>query len=104
MKLVATAIGATMIGGGVAKLAHPPVYEEMVEALDWTETERQHLGTAELVGGLLMLFGPTRRLGAGVVLAASGAALAFELRASQVQLAGPRAAIIAGALAVAALG
>ena len=104
MKLVSSAIGATMVGGGLAKLARPPSYEKLVEALDWTEEERQHLGIAELVGGVLMLLGPTRRLGAGVVLAASGAALTFELRASQTQLAGPRAVIMLGALAVAAGG
>ena len=104
MKLVSSAIGATMVGGGLAKLARPPAYEKLVGALDWTGQERQGLGVAELVGGALMLIGPTRRLGAGVVLAASGAALTFELRAGQSQLAGPRAAIILGALAVAAAG
>ena len=104
MKLVSSAVGATMVGGGVAKLARPPAYEKMVEALGWTEQERQGLGVAELVGGVLMLLGPTRRLGAGVVLAASGAALTFELRAGQTRLAGARAAIILGALAGAAGG
>ena len=65
-----------MIVGGVAKLNRFPAYEQMVEELDWTDDERQRIGIAELVGGALMLLRPTRRLGAGVVLAASGAALA----------------------------
>ena len=46
---------------------------------------------AELAGAALTLLKPTRRLGAGVVLAVSGAALASELRAGKKELAGARA-------------
>jgi uncharacterized membrane protein YphA (DoxX/SURF4 family) len=104
MKLISTAIAATMIAGGVAKLNRFPAYEQLVDGLDWTEEERQRIGVAEIVGGALLLFGPTRRLGAGVVLAASGAALASELRGDQTELVSARGGVILGALLVAMTG
>jgi hypothetical protein len=102
MKLIASAAGATMVAGGIAKLARPPSYEKLVAELQWTEEERQSIGVAELLGGALMLFGPTRRIGAGLVLAASGAAIAVELKSGATELATPRAAIMLAALLVAA--
>ena len=100
MKLISTAVAATMIAGGIAKLNRFPAYEQLVEELDWTEGERQRIGIAEVVGGALMLLRPTRRLGAGVVLGVSGAALAVELQADQEQLASARAAVMVAALLV----
>ena len=100
MKLISGAVAATMIAGGAAKLTRYPAYEKVVEGLDWTAEERRRIGVAELVGGALMLLGPTRRLGAGVVLAASGVALASELRAHETQLAGARAAVVVAALMI----
>jgi hypothetical protein len=102
MKLIASAAGATMVAGGVAKLARPPAYEKLVADLQWSDGERQAIGAAELLGGALMLFGPTRRIGAGVVLAASGAALAVELKSGATELAAPRAGVMLAALLVAA--
>ncbi len=104
MKLIASAAGLTLLAAGVAKLARPPSYEALVKDLDWSEEERQGIGAGELAGGLLMLLGPTRRLGAGVVLAASGAALAVELRSGATRLAAPRAGLMIAALLVAAGG
>lgn len=104
MTLIASATGATMVAGGVAKLARPPAYETLVSELNWSSEERQAIGVAELVGGALMLLGPTRRLGAGIVLAASGAALAVEIRSGATELAAPRAGIMLAALLVAAAG
>jgi hypothetical protein len=104
MKLIASAIGAVMVAGGVAKLAKPAAYETLVQDLSWSEEERQAIGVAELVGGALMLLGPTRRIGAGVVLAASGAALAVELKSGASELAAPRVGVVLAALLVAAAG
>ena len=100
MKLISAAVATTMIAGGVAKLNRFPAYERLVDGLDWTDVERQRIGLAEAVGGLLMLLRPTRRLGAGVVLAASGAALAAQLRSRQEQLGAARAGVMAAALLV----
>ena len=75
-----------------------------MEDLDWSVEERQGIGAVELAGGLLMLIRPTRRLGAGVVLAACGAALAVELRSGATELAAPRAGLMLAALLVAAGG
>ncbi len=104
MKIVFAAVGSTMAGAGLAKLLHVSAYEELVKELKWTDQERQAIGGAELLGGLLMLFNPTRRLGAGVVLAVSGAALSVELRSAQPQLSIPRAAIMLAALLISAAG
>jgi uncharacterized membrane protein YphA (DoxX/SURF4 family) len=104
MKLIAAATGATMVAGGIAKLAKPPAYETLVKDLGWSDQERQAIGVAELVGGALMLLGPTRRIGAGIVLAASGAALAVELKSGASELAAPRAGVVLAALLVAAAG
>ena len=98
MKLISTAIGVTIATAGLAKLLRLPAYEELVEGLDWTDEERQAIGVGELVGGLMMLLGPTRRLGTGVVLAVSGAALSAELRSEQANLAAPRAGLMLAAL------
>ena len=104
MKLVSAAVGSTMIAGGLAKLTRPPAYEQLVRELDWSDDERRAIGVAELVGGALMLAASTRRLGTGVLLAASGAALAVEIRSGQSQLATPRAAIMLAALLIGAAG
>ena len=98
MKIISAAVGAPMACAGLAKLLRAPAYETLVKDLDWTAEERQAIGASELVGGLLMLAGPTRRLGVGAVLAASGAALAVELRSKHTQLATPRAGIMLAAL------
>ena len=98
MKIFSAAVGATMAAAGLAKLLQIPAYEDLVADLDWTDEERQAIGISELVGGLLMLAGPTRRLGVGVVLAASGAALSVELRSKQTQLSTPRAGIMLATL------
>ncbi len=102
MKIVSAAIGTTMAGAGLAKLLQLSAYEKLIKDLDWTSRERQAIGAAELAGGLLMLCGPTRRFGVAIVLAASGAALAVEIRSAQPQLAAPRAAIMLGAMAISA--
>lgn len=104
MTFIARAVGLTMLAAGLAKLARPPSYEALVKDLDWSAEERQGIAAAELVGGLLLLLGPTRRIGAGVTLAASGAALAVELRSGAAELAAPRAGLMLGALLVTAGG
>lgn len=104
MKLISAAVGTTMIAGGATKLARVPAYERLVSGLDWTVDQRERIGVAELVGGALMVFGPTRRLGAGLVLAASGAALSHELRSEQTSLAAARAGVMLGALLTVAIG
>ncbi|WP_174301359.1 DoxX family protein [Caulobacter sp. S45] len=102
MKFVSAVIGSTLAAAGLAKLLRVAAYEDLVQDLDWSDEERQAIGVSELVGGLLMLAGPTRRLGVGVVLAASGAALAVELRSDQTQLSTPRAGIMLATLLVGA--
>ncbi len=98
MKITSAAVGATMATAGLAKLLRLPAYEKLVQGLHWSDGERQAIGVSELVGGLMMLVGPTRRLGAGIVLAASGAALSVELRSKQPQLSTPRAGLMLAAL------
>ena len=102
MKIISAAVGATMAAAGLAKLLRIPAYEELVEDLDWSDDERQAIGIGELTGGLLMLAGPTRRLGTGIVLAASGAAFNVELRSKQTQLSTPRACLTLAALLIGA--
>ena len=100
MNLVSSVVGLTMVGGGSAKLLRLPAYETLVQGLSWTSEERRGIGAAELLGGALMLAGATRRLGAGVVLAASGLALSAELKGDRRELAAARAAVMLTSLLV----
>lgn len=93
-----------LVGGAVAlagadKLLRSPGYEAMFKHLGWSEAEMQKLGGAEVLGGLLMMLRPTRRLGAAIVLAASTAVLATEIKKGDMKLAASRGGVLLAALA-----
>ena len=93
------AIGAAVALAGGDKLAGNRAYSGMFRHLGWSEGDMRAVATAELIGGLLM--GPriTRRFGAGLVAAASGAILASELKHDDAKLATSRGLVLLAALA-----
>jgi hypothetical protein len=98
MSIAYFALGAsTMIAGG-GKLVASPSYRRLVADLNWSDDELVRLGAAEVLGGLLILFKPSRRLGGAIVLAASAYALAAEIKAGAAVLATSRAGVLLGAL------
>lgn len=56
----------------------------------WSEDAMRLTGLAELVGGLLVMVGPTRRVGGAILTATSAAVLSAEVRHSDAGLALPR--------------
>ena len=92
-------IGAGVAVAGVDKLLGDRAYEGMFKDLGWSQDQMRQVAVAEVLGGLLMILKPTRRLGAAIVLAASARVLAAELGKGDAKLAASR-----GGVALAALG
>ncbi len=92
-------IGAGVAVAGADKLLGDRAYEGMFKDLGWSQDQMRQVAMAEVLGGLLMILKPTRRLGAAIVLAASARVLAAELGKGDAKLAAPR-----GGVALAALG
>jgi hypothetical protein len=90
--------GASIALAGVDKLISGRGYEHMFGHLGWSEAEMRKVGAAEVLGGLLMVMRPTRRLGAAVVIAASASVLAAELKHGEVKLAASRGGVLLAAL------
>ena len=93
------AIGAAVALAGGDKLAGNRAYAGMFRHLGWSRGDMRAMATAELIGGLLM--GPriTRRFGATLVAAASGAVLLSELKHDDRALATSRGLVLLSALA-----
>ena len=92
-------IGAGVAIAGADKLLGDRAYEGMFSDLGWSREQMRQVAAAEVLGGLLMILKPTRRLGAAIVLAASARVLAAEIVRGDARLAAPR-----GGVALAALG
>ena len=91
-------VGASIALAGADKLIGDRAYEGMFRDLGWSQVEMRKVGAAEVLGGLMMLFRPTRRLGAAVVLAASTTVLLAELREGELKLAASRGGVILAGL------
>ncbi len=93
-------IGAGVAVAGADKLLGDRAYEGMFRHLGWTQAQMRQVAAAELLGGMLMILAPTRRLGAAVVLAASARILVAELEAHDTKLAASRGGVLLAALGV----
>jgi hypothetical protein len=91
--------GASIALAGVDKVFGDRAYERMFKHLGWSKADMRKLGGAEVLGGLLMVLRPTRRLGSAIVLAASTAVLAAEIQHGDVKLAVSRGSVLLTALA-----
>ena len=97
------AIGASIILAGLDKLLGDKAYDGMFEQLGWSKDQMRRVAGAEVLGGLLMMLKPTRRLGGAIVAAASSTVLVAELRKNQVKLAASRGGVLIAALSAVAL-
>ncbi len=91
-------IGASIVVAGADKLIGDRAYKTMFSDLGWSQDQMRRVGGAEVLGGLLMMVRPTRRLGAAIVIAASATVLAAELQHRDMKLAAPRGGVILAAL------
>ena len=93
-------IGAGVAIAGADKLLGDRAYESMFRHLGWSQAQMRQVAAAEVLGGVLMILRPARRLGAAVVIAASARILASELQAHDTKLAASRAGVLLSALGV----
>lgn len=98
MRWLTTAVGLGMAVAGVDKLAGDRGYVRLYRHWGWTREQMRWAGTAELAGGVLMAFRPTRRLGGGLLTAASAVQLAAEIDHGDNHLAAARSGVMAVAL------
>ena len=91
-------VGASIALAGADKLLGSPGYQSMFQHLGWSDAEMKKLAGAEVLGGLLMVLRPTRRLGAAIILAASAAVLRAEMQKDDVKLAASRGGVLLAAL------
>ena len=91
--------GASIAIAGADKLLGDRAYKSMFRQLGWSQAQMRRVAGAEVLGGLLMIARPTRRLGAAIVVAASASVLAAELQRDEMKLAGPRTGVLLTALA-----
>ena len=92
-------VGASIALAGADKVFGNRAYEGMFKHLGWSEADMRKLGGAEVLGGLLMVLRPSRRLGAAIVLAASTTVLTAEIQKGDVRLAVSRGGVLLAALA-----
>jgi hypothetical protein len=90
--------GLAIALAGADKLLGQRAYKSFFGDLGWSETEMRQVGGAELLGGLLMALKPTRRLGAGIVIAASARVLGTELKQDVPKAAAARAGLLLAAV------
>ena len=90
-------LGLGMAVAGFDKLAGNRSYRELFNKWGWSRDGMHNIATAELVGGALMIPRQTRRLGGGILAAASGVVLASELQ-NRETLAAPRMGVLMVAL------
>ncbi len=93
-------IGAGVAVAGADKLLGDRAYEGMFRHLGWTQDQMRQVAAAELLGGVLMILRPTRRLGAAIVLAASAQVLVAELGKGDTKLAASRGGVLLAAVGV----
>ena len=103
MRYLVPTAGAAIALAGVDKLAGNRGYKRLFHHLGWSTQTMRAVAAAETVGGILMMPGPTQRLGGAVVAAVSTIVLASELRQGDGKLAASRAGVLLAGL-VALLG
>ena len=92
-------VGGAVALAGADKIFGDRAYRSMFQTLGWSEDEMHRAALAEMVGGLMMMWRPSRRLGAAIVIAVSATILRAELAKGEVQLAASRSAVALAALA-----
>lgn len=90
--------GVSIAVAGADKLLGDRAYKRLFKDLGWSQADMQKVGGAEVLGGLLMVLKPTRRLGGAIVFAASTTMLLAEIRRGDTKLAVPRTAVLLAAL------
>ena len=90
--------GVAIALAGADKLVGDRAYDDMFAGLGWSKAEMRRIAGAEVLGGLLMVLKPTRRLGAAIVLAASSTVLVAELQKGEAKLAASRGGVLLAAL------
>ncbi len=93
-------IGAGVALAGADKLLGDRAYDGMFRDLGWSQEDMSKLAIAEVLGGLLMILKPTRRLGAAIVCAASTTVLIAEIDKGDTKLAVSRGGVLLASLAV----
>jgi hypothetical protein len=91
-------VGLGMAVAGVDKLAGERSYARLYRRWGWTRQQMRLAGAAELAGGLMMAFRATRRLGGGVMAAASVTQLTAEIAHGDGALAAARSGVLGAAL------
>lgn len=95
MSCLVTLVGLGMAVAGADKLAGDRAYEKLYRHWGWTRGQMQLAGLAEFLGGELMAFGRTRRLGGALMTGASVTQLTAELAHGDGGLALARTGVLA---------
>ncbi len=90
--------GASIAIAGADKLIGDRAYKSLFSDLGWSQADMRKVGAGEVLGGLLMVLKPTRRLGGAIVFAASTTMLLAEIKRGDPKLAAPRGAVLLAAL------
>ena len=98
MSRVVTLVGLGMAVAGADKLAGDRAYERLYRRWGWSRGQMQLAGLTELLGGTLMAFGRTRRLGGVLLTGASITQLTAELAHGDGDLALARTGVLACAV------
>jgi len=91
-------LGAAFVAAGADKASGDAGYEGMFRHLGWSHAGMRNVAIAEIAGGALLIPGPSRRLGAGILAVTSAAVLTTELSRNEVRLAAPRALLLLATL------
>lgn len=91
-------VGLGMAVAGLDKLAGDRSYRRLYRHWGWSRQEMRMAGAAEVAGGVMMAFRPTRRLGGAIMAGASAPQLAAELAHGDTALAAARSGVLAAAL------
>jgi len=91
-------VGLGMALAGADKLAEDPRYDRLYAHWGWSRGQMRAAAAAEVVGGLLMMFGRTRRAGGALLAGASVPQLTTELARGDGALALARTGILAVAV------
>ena len=96
-RMIVPMLGLGMAVAGFDKLAGNRSYRKLFEGWGWSRKQMNNVATAELIGGALLIPRQTRRLGGGILAAASGVVLVSELQYRE-PLAAPRMGVLMVAL------
>jgi hypothetical protein len=96
--LATSLLGLGFAVAGFDKLVGVTPYRNLARHWGWSDGDMRALGAAELAGGALVAWHPTRRLGGALLAAASAAALVEELQHRDNELALPRFGLFTAAM------